>query len=65
MVENISINETYALKTSLKSYEKAHLLRILRLCNGNIQQTADLLEINRSGLYQKIKEHDIDLKRLQ
>ena len=40
--------------------EKRILLRALRANNWNRQATADQLQINRTTLYKKMKQYDLD-----
>lgn len=44
---------------TLEELEKAHILRAIQRCNGNITTAADLLKIGRSTLYRKVSEYDI------
>ena len=45
---------------SLESMEKNHILKVLKLNNGNITTTAKTLNIGRNTLYRKINKYDID-----
>jgi two-component system response regulator PilR (NtrC family)/two-component system response regulator AtoC len=40
--------------------EEVYLVRMLRLCKGNINQIAKLMEIDRKTVYRKMTEHHID-----
>jgi DNA-binding NtrC family response regulator len=40
--------------------EEVYLVRMLRLCKGNINQIAKLMEIDRKTVYRKMSEHNID-----
>ncbi|MBN8527509.1 MAG: sigma 54-interacting transcriptional regulator [Planctomycetes bacterium] len=42
---------------TLASVEKAHILRVLERCGGNKKQAADVLAIDRSTLYAKLKQY--------
>ena len=44
---------------SLLSVEKAHILRILSRTDWNITQTAKILGVDRSTIYQKIKRYEL------
>lgn len=45
----------------MESIEKDHLEKIIKKCNGNISQSADILGIRRNTLYNKIKKYNIKL----
>lgn len=45
----------------MESIEKEHLERIIKRCNGNISQSADILGIRRNTLYNKIKKYNIKI----
>ncbi len=45
---------------SLATIEKQHILRILKLCDGNISKSAKVLGIGRNTLYRKISKHRIN-----
>jgi transcriptional regulator with GAF, ATPase, and Fis domain len=42
---------------SLATVEKTHILRVLERCGGNKKQCADVLAIDRSTLYAKLKQY--------
>jgi transcriptional regulator with PAS, ATPase and Fis domain len=48
-------------KLDMESVEREHLIRVIRRCNGNITQSADLLGIRRNTLYNKIKKYNINI----
>jgi len=49
-----------ALEEAIKAPEKRILLKALRANSWNRQATADQLQINRTTLYKKIKQHGLD-----
>jgi DNA-binding NtrC family response regulator len=44
---------------SLASVERAHILRVLDHCHGNKKAAAELLEIDRSTLYAKLRQYGV------
>ncbi len=44
---------------SIKEVERAHIIRVLKATNSNRTQAAEILEISRRTLQNKIKEYDI------
>lgn len=44
---------------SLATVERAHILRVLDHCSGNKKAAAELLEIDRSTLYAKLKQYGL------
>ena len=48
------------LKQALERPEKQIIERALRANNWNRQLTADMLEINRTTLYKKMKKYELD-----
>lgn len=45
---------------SLENMEKNHIIKVLKLCSGNITHAAKALGIGRNTLYRKIKKYNID-----
>ncbi len=45
----------------MESVEKEHLIKVIRRCNGNISQSAEILGIRRNTLYNKIKKYNINI----
>lgn len=39
--------------------ERAHILRVLQACDGNIAEAARTLQMNRATLYRRIAEYDV------
>jgi Nif-specific regulatory protein len=67
---DIAVLETCALSggrdidvpmVSLAEVEKQHIVNVLQQCGGNIRDTAKILGIGRSTLYNKIAEYDISV----
>jgi transcriptional regulator with PAS, ATPase and Fis domain len=52
-------HRTIAAARSLQEVEKAHILAILEESDWNIKKSADILRIDRSTLYSKIKRYGI------
>ncbi|MBW2095362.1 MAG: sigma-54-dependent Fis family transcriptional regulator [Deltaproteobacteria bacterium] len=52
-------HRTIAAARSLQEVEKAHILTILEESDWNIKKSADILRIDRSTLYSKIKRYGI------
>lgn len=44
---------------SLATVERAHILRVLEHCGGNKKAAAELLEIDRSTLYAKLRQYGV------
>lgn len=49
------------LKEVMRDAEKAHIARVLKLTQGRRLQAADLLGISRKVLWEKIRDHGIEL----
>lgn len=43
----------------LAEIERAHILRVLQACDGNIAEAARTLQMNRATLYRRIAEYDV------
>ena len=62
-----SVNETVAAPasggtmpiTSLAAIERMHILRVLEHCGGNKKAAAEVLEIDRSTLYAKLRQYGL------
>ena len=60
------LGKTRKAKTSpLWLVEKESILKALKMCKGNQSKVADILDIPRSSLHGKIREYNIDLKKLK
>jgi two-component system response regulator AtoC len=59
--EMVPLNEGY--KTAIAKLEKAMVERALREAGGNKTRAADLLGIQRRLLYEKMREHGIEISR--
>ena len=59
MVRDSTTVVTDAHITSLAAVERAHILQILNHCDGNKKAAAELLEIDRSTLYAKLKQYGV------
>ncbi len=46
---------------TLSELERRHIEQVLRIENGNVQETAKTLGLSRSALYERIKKHGISL----
>ena len=57
----IGLKEYKEESFDMESVEKEHLIKVIRRCNGNISQSAELLGIRRNTLYNKIKKYNIDI----
>ena len=55
--------DTASLRDARSAFEKRFIERKLAQCDGNVSKTAELLGIERSNLYRKIRAYDIDVER--
>ena len=53
-------SEPLFLKAALREPERLHILRALKMTNWNKQQAARGLQISRSTLYKKMREHGLE-----
>jgi len=60
---NVRVPGGKSLKESLKQPERELLLSVLEECNWNRNKTASKLGINRTTLYNKMKQYDIEFKK--
>ena len=60
--EGMNLNTPYKdyIGNILRHAEERYLTRILRLCKGNINQVAKLMEVDRKTIYRKMTEYSID-----
>lgn len=58
--DSCEFSELDFTKLDMSYIEKEHLIKVLRLCRGNISQSAKALGIQRNTLYNKIKKHQIE-----
>ena len=54
---------TTNLKKAVEEPEKEHILSVLERCGWNRSKAADMLGVNRTTLYNKMKKYDIFNKR--
>ena len=62
--DNQYVSDKSALKEAKENFEKSHILKLLKENNKNVTLTARSLGIERTNLYRKIKQYDIDVDRL-
>jgi hypothetical protein len=58
----LSSNDLTSEDLSWYSVRREHLVRVLRLCRGNVTKAAQLLGLNRTTLIYKLKLLDIERK---
>ncbi len=58
----VSVETPYRdyLHAIIQDAEQKYLVRMLKLCRGNINQIARLMEVDRKTVYRKLAEHSID-----
>ena len=57
--ENSDLSDIDLTQLDMATVEKKHLIKVLKLSNGNISQSAQILGIQRNTLYNKIKKYEI------
>ncbi len=62
--ENLSLVRLASTGKNLKEVEKNHVLNVLRKAGGNYSEAARILGISRMTLYNKAKEYDFNVKKL-
>ena len=55
--------ELSTLREAREEFEKEFILQKLEENNWNISKTAEVIELERSNLYRKLKSYGIDVKR--
>lgn len=55
----VSNKEVLPLRTARGIFEKEHIERALEITNGNVAQAAEMLQITKRQLWNKISEYDI------
>ncbi|SMP51892.1 sigma-54-dependent Fis family transcriptional regulator [Anoxynatronum buryatiense] len=58
--DEIAFNSNYD-SLHIEHVEKEHLVRVLKIFNGNITQSAQAMGIRRNTLYSKIKKYEIEM----
>ncbi len=51
-----------SLKESRDAFEKAYLIHLMELCNGNVSQAAQLAKKHRTDFYNLLKKHDLKVR---
>jgi two-component system, NtrC family, response regulator HydG len=59
MIRGAEVSAFQTSITSLAVVERAHILRVLEHCGGNKKAAAELLEIDRSTLYAKLRQYGV------
>jgi DNA-binding NtrC family response regulator len=60
IVPNRASGESFrSLSVAMTEFEKEYLLRALRICDGGRTQTAELLDISRKNLWERLRRHGI------
>jgi two-component system response regulator AtoC len=62
--EGLSLANSALLGKSLKEMEKDHILNVLCETGGNYSKAARILGITRMTLYNKVREYDFDVKKI-
>jgi two-component system, NtrC family, nitrogen regulation response regulator NtrX len=62
--DNQYVSEKSALKDAKENFEKSHIIKLLKENNKNVTLAARSLGIERTNLYRKIKQYNIDVDRL-
>ena len=55
--------DAVSLRQARAAFEKRFIERKLLQCGGNVSRTAELLELERSNLYRKIRAYGIEILR--
>jgi len=54
-----------SLKEARDAFEKAYLIHLLELCQGNVSQAAKLAGKHRTDFYDILKKHDLNIRELK
>jgi two-component system response regulator GlrR len=54
-----------SLKEARDAFEKAYLIHLLELCQGNVSQAAKLARKHRTDFYDLLKKHDLNIRELK
>ena len=54
-----------SLKEARDAFEKAYLIHLLDLCQGNVSQAAKLAGKHRTDFYDLLKKHDLNIKEIK
>jgi two-component system response regulator GlrR len=54
-----------SLKEARDAFEKAYLIHLLELCQGNVSQAAKLAGKHRTDFYDLLKKHDLNIRELK
>jgi two-component system nitrogen regulation response regulator NtrX len=58
-----NVLECSTLREAREEFEKEFILQKLEENNWNVSKTAEIIELERSNLYRKMKSYGIDLKK--
>jgi two-component system, NtrC family, nitrogen regulation response regulator NtrX len=61
--ENGALPPDAPLRAARDDFERRYILSTLRRCRGNVTRAAEMLEIERSNLYRKLKAYGIEVER--
>lgn len=59
LTSELKINDFPDLKTLMEETEKQAIIDALKICSGKRAKAALMLGVHRTGLYQKMKKHDL------
>ncbi len=64
---DVGVNTPYKeyIGVILRDAEQKYIFRMLRLCKGNVNQIARLMEVDRKTVYRKMAEYSIDPDRFR
>jgi len=58
---DVQEDDSSSLKKVLLNFEKAYITKTLQQNDGNVEATAKILQVDKSGLYKKIKQWNIPI----